>query len=65
MGSCSAQVQGHASRGPMVYFRVYSGIMKAKMPLLNATQQERERTSKLVQVRRRVYVNGLVADGRK
>lgn len=31
------KVQNHPTRGPLVYFRVYSGIMTSKLPLTNAS----------------------------
>lgn len=31
------KVQNHPSRGPLVFFRVYSGVLTSKMPLLNST----------------------------
>jgi len=37
-------------RGPLAFTRVYSGILKAKATLNNATQSERERVTKLLVV---------------
>ena len=38
------------ARGVVVYFRVYSGVLRAGVPLLNTTQNVRERSSKLLQI---------------
>lgn len=44
------KVQRQPGMGPLVFVRVYSGVLRSKMPVLNSTQQVVERPSKLVQV---------------
>ncbi|CAE7843620.1 fusA [Symbiodinium sp. KB8] len=44
------KVQKDDSRGPLVFFRVYSGTLRRGMPLLNTTQNTKERPNKLLQV---------------
>lgn len=44
------KVQNHPHRGPLCFFRVYSGVLTSKLPLLNASTGSRERPSKLLQL---------------
>jgi small GTP-binding protein len=44
------KVQNDAKKGPLVFFRVYSGVLSGKMPLLNVASNTKERPSKLLQI---------------
>jgi elongation factor G len=44
------KVQNHPQRGPLVFFRVYSGMLSNKLPLLNVNKDAKERPTKLLQV---------------
>ncbi len=44
------KVAPHAARGPLVYFRVYAGVMTRALPLLNTTSGAVEKPTKLLQV---------------
>ena len=44
------QVQSHKQMGPLVFLRVYSGVMQSRMQLLNTTRGTKERPNKLLQV---------------
>lgn len=44
------KVQNHPTRGPLVFFRVYSGVLSRSQPLLNVSTGEKERASKLLQM---------------
>eukprot|EP01138_Halocafeteria_seosinensis_P003907 gb/GECG01003993.1/.p1 GENE.gb/GECG01003993.1/~~gb/GECG01003993.1/.p1 ORF type:complete len:528 (+),score=68.55 gb/GECG01003993.1/:1-1584(+) len=44
------KIANHKTRGPLVLFRVYSGIMNSRQPLLNTTQQVEERPNRLLQL---------------
>jgi hypothetical protein len=50
----SLQVQSHPQRGPLVFFRVYAGIMSQRASLINTSltaegADGKERASKLLQ----------------
>lgn len=44
------KVQNHPTKGPLVFFRVYSGVLSARLPLLNLQTGAKERPTKLLQV---------------
>jgi elongation factor G len=44
------KVQKSPTRGPLVFFRVYSGVLTKSQPLINVQSGEKERPSKLLQV---------------
>jgi elongation factor G len=44
------KVQNDAAKGPLVFFRVYSGVLSGRPPLLNVGTGVKERPSKLLQV---------------
>lgn len=44
------KIANHKTRGPLALFRVYSGMMSGKQPLLNTTQQNDERPNRLLQL---------------
>ena len=46
----AAQVQNQKITGPLVFVRVYSGVLQSRMQLLNTTQGTKERPSKLLQM---------------
>jgi elongation factor G len=44
------KVSPHASRGALVYFRVYAGVLTRALPLLNTSSGAVERPTKLLQI---------------